>query len=103
MGLFRKGFKEGKVYNTSDALRILKQKEFANYTTKEVAGGYMIINEAEERAKESQKVSQKERQQEFKNRINGNGTYQEINFKPCDYEIAKNRTNRWKAKDFTRG
>lgn len=103
MGLFSKRFREGKVYNTSDALKILKQKGFEIYTTKEVSGGYMIVNEAEERAKESQKVSQKERQQEFNNRINGNGAYKEIKYVPCDYEKAKNRTNRWKAKDFTRG
>lgn len=98
MGLFRKGFKEGKVYNTSEALEILKRKGYENYTTKEVAGGYMIINEAEERTK----VSQKERKQEFNNRINGNGAYKEIKYVPCDYEKAQNRTNRWKVKDFTR-
>ena len=100
MGLFRKGFKAGKVYNMSDALKIVKQDRFIEL--KEVAGGYMIVNEAEERAKANQEVSQKERKQEFSNRINGNGAYQEINFKPCDYEKVNNRRKRWKAEEFTR-
>ena len=104
MGLFGKGYKAGKVYNMSDALKIVKQDRLIEL--KEVAGGYMIVNEAEERAKANQevspKVSQKERKQEFSNRINGNGAYQEINFKPCGYEKVNNRGKRWKAEEFTR-
>lgn len=102
MGLFRKGFREGKTYDYASAKKIVQQKGFENCAIEVTEKGYIITKEVDNREKASQKVSQKERQQEFKNRINGNGTYQEINFKPCDYERA-NRTNRWKAKDFTRG
>ena len=56
MGRFRKGFKpkSGKVYDLSKTLKILKQEGFENYTTEEVAGGYMIINEAEIKEVEKQ-------------------------------------------------
>lgn len=45
MGLLKKGFKEGRVYNFSDTIKITQQEGFENCLVKQVKKGYIIIKE----------------------------------------------------------
>ena len=83
MGLFRKS-----EYNFQNAIKKSKKKGFENCIIEQGEKGYIIT-----------KASKTTEKQEFINRINGNGAYQEIKYVPCDYEKA---TNRWNTRGFGR-
>ncbi len=91
MGLFRKGktIKQGKIYSMTDALQILSQPGYENYTTEEVSGGYRIIGVNESKILERQ-IREK---QQFHNRMNGNGSYRNNMVVPQQYNNWQAETN----------
>ncbi len=91
MGLFRRGntIKTDKIYTMTEALKILSQRGYEEYTTTEEGGGYRIIRINESKILESQ-IREK---REFHNRMNGNGAYRNITVEPQQYNNWQTEAN----------
>lgn len=79
MGFFNR--KEEKVYILSEAMRLLKTKKYANYTTIPVGNGYKLvpIEKASQHIKTLKIGVNQDRRDNFLNEISGQGTYRNAN------------------------
>ena len=91
MGFFNKKnkFNSDKVYSMEEALKILKKKEFEDYTSLEVGTGRYRIVTIEESRNLAEQVRRKNNG--FFERIVGGGTYKGISVTPNynNYQSAK--------------
>lgn len=98
MGIFKTKVKQGKVYTMAEAIKILHQKGFEGYTTKEAGEGKCeIITMAESRVLE-RRSREKE---EFFSRMNGGGSYRkQIEEQPPKYGDWRSNAKKYDPKQF---
>lgn len=72
--------KKDKIYNMAEALKILKNPQYVDYTSVEVGQGmYRIVLIEESRKLEGNLRTGQSRRNDFINRMNGDGAYANIN------------------------
>lgn len=92
MGLFRKTINPKKNYEMSEVLYLLSQPEYENYTSIEVSTGiYHIITIQESRKLEHKERERQSTRNQFFERINGKGAYQNQTANIIKFNTYKNQ------------
>lgn len=99
MGFFsNKKKKQSKVYNMAEALKILSNPRYKEYTSLEVEPGkYRIVTIEESRNLEEQIRARSAVNNEFAERISGGGVYRKMNYTP---QTTPNYNNYQNAKRY---